>query len=52
MIPSVLDEPVSLAAARVSPVGASGAVVSMVIATDVDATDSFPTASVALAVSV
>ena len=32
--------------------GASGAVVSMVIATDVDAADSFPTASVALAVSV
>ena len=32
--------------------GAVGAAVSMVIATDVDAADSFPAASVALAVSV
>ena len=49
VILSVLDDPVSLAAVRSGVEGAAGAVLSMVMLNAPEATETFPAASVALA---
>jgi hypothetical protein len=50
VILSVLDDPLSLAAVRSGVEGAAGAVVSIVMVNALEATETFPAASVALAV--